>query len=77
MIRACGDCAYYEGLRGMGRGTCRRMPTAVMKNAGEWCGEFSRALAKLEAKPARGRRLKEAAAAPTVAGDGAAAGGDA
>lgn len=63
MIRACGDCAYYEGLRGMGRGTCRRMPTAVMKNAGEWCGEFAErgaaAVAESEGKPGRGRRLKE------------------
>lgn len=64
MIRACGDCAYYEGLRGMGRGTCRRMPTAVMKNDGDWCGEFAErgaaAVAESEGKPGRGRRLKEA-----------------
>lgn len=64
MIRACVDCAYYEGLRGMWRGTCRRMPTAVMKNAGDWCGEFAErgaaAVAESEGKPGRGRRLKEA-----------------
>lgn len=43
----CGNCVFYrdENHRGTymsGYGVCRRYPTPVKTNDGEWCGEHKR-----------------------------------
>lgn len=64
-VRACQLCQFYVPLGAIAaRGSCVRYPTPMMKNDGDWCGEFAErgaaAVAESEGKPGRGRRLKEA-----------------
>ena len=67
-VRACQLCQFYVPLGSIAtRGSCVRFPTPMMKNDGDWCGEFAgRAVAAAAesssgVKSKGGLRIKETA----------------
>jgi len=46
----CGECVYWNQRAGT-RGDCRRYPTAVVKRADSWCGEFCGCKALVAVEP--------------------------